>query len=145
MHSATDPTPFTERAAFDQAVAEARNAGAAYHNGAEPVMFDGHYDQLVARIAVTEQLHPDWHSGGFTTAIAAGAVGGTVKHSAPMLSLDKATTPVEIAKFVDELGGGVAVVELKFDGMAVSVTYRDGRLVQAVTRGDGMSGDDVTT
>jgi DNA ligase (NAD+) len=144
MHPATNPVPFTERAEFDQAVAEARAAGAAYHNGAEPLMSDGDYDLLAARITATVQLNPDWDSHGITTDIAAGAAGGTVKHSAPMLSLDKATTTEEVAKFVAELAHSAAAVELKLDGMAVSVVYREGRLVQAATRGDGMTGEDVT-
>jgi DNA ligase (NAD+) len=144
MHPATNPVPFAGRAEFDQAVTEARAAGTAYHDGAEPLMSDGDYDLLTARIAATVQLNPDWHSHGITTDIAAGASAGTVKHTAPMLSLDKATTPEEVAKFVAELANGAVAVELKLDGMAVSVNYRDGRLVQAATRGDGTTGDDVT-
>jgi DNA ligase (NAD+) len=145
MHPATNPVPFAERAEFDQAVAQAHAAGSAYHNGAEPLMSDGAYDLLTARIAATVQLNPDWDSHGITTEIAAGAVGGTVKHRTPMLSLDKATTQEEVTKFVAEFASSAAMVELKLDGMAVSAIYRNGRLVQAATRGDGMTGEDVTT
>ncbi|WP_410570617.1 NAD-dependent DNA ligase LigA [Amycolatopsis sp. cmx-4-61] len=137
-------TPFAERSEFDQAVDHVRTAGAAYHDGTGLVLADGEYDQLVARIAATEQLHPDWNGRGVTTDIAPGAAAGAVRHTTPMLSLDKITTKAEVAQFVESLNGSTVVVEAKFDGMACHLDYAEGRLVRAVTRGDGTAGEDIT-
>lgn len=143
MQTTDNAQPFTDRTEFDQAVTTATDAGAAYHDGS-PVISDGDYDQLIARIAATARAHPDWDSRGVLTDIAVGARAGDVRHATPMLSLEKATTAAEIARFVDTLAGADAVVEVKVDGVAVRVGYRHGRLVQAATRGDGTAGEDVT-
>lgn len=136
--------PFTERGEFDQAVTHARAAGTAYYAGATPLMADDEFDQLVARIATTAAEHPDWDTHGVLTEVAVGAPTGEIRHATPMLSLDKATTPTEVARFVDTLDSATALAEVKVDGMAVRVTYRQGRLVQAATRGDGTTGENIT-
>jgi DNA ligase (NAD+) len=145
MRPATALAPFTDRAEFDQAVDRVRAAGAAYDSGADLLMSDADYDQLVARITVTELARPDWRASGVTTDVAPGVASGPVRHQTPMLSLDKVTTKPEVAQFVRGLDGAQVIVEVKLDGMAVHVDYRDGHLVQAVTRGDGHTGDDITT
>jgi DNA ligase (NAD+) len=144
MHPPTTAAPFAGRAEFDQAVDQAHAAGAAYHNGTGLLMADGDYDQLLARIAATVQQHPDWHDRGVASDVAPGASAGTVVHSTPMLSLDKITTKDELAAFVESLNGTTVVVEAKFDGMACHLDYDEGRLVRAVTRGDGVTGEDIT-
>ncbi|CRK56917.1 DNA ligase [Alloactinosynnema sp. L-07] len=137
-------TPFPNRAEFDEAVTAVVTAGAAYHNTGDPVMDDGQHDRLLARIAVTHRLHPGWDDHGVLTSIAPGAALGDVKHPMPMLSLDKATTFDQVAAFIDRLRGALAVVELKFDGLAVRARYERGRLVLAATRGDGTHGENIT-
>jgi DNA ligase (NAD+) len=136
--------PFAQRDEFDQAVTHARDAGTAYYAGVTPLMADDEYDQLVARIAATTAAHPDWDSHGVLTEVAVGAPSGEIRHATPMLSLDKATTPTEVARFIDTLDGATALAEVKVDGMAVRVTYRQGRIVQAATRGDGTTGENIT-
>ena len=73
----------------------------------------------------------------------------TVEHRYPMLSLGNTYSIEELHEFFDrverEVGKVEYVCELKFDGTAISLTYENGRLTRAVTRGDGRSGDDVTT
>ncbi len=73
-----------------------------------------------------------------------------VKHSIPMLSLANTYSEEEIRDFenriIKTIGSQVDYVcELKYDGVSITLTYIDGKLVSAVTRGDGVEGDDVTT
>jgi DNA ligase (NAD+) len=74
----------------------------------------------------------------------------TVKHRIPMLSLDNCYSPEELKEFEERIRKVIHdenlefVVELKIDGLGISVIYREGALAQAVTRGDGIGGDDVT-
>ena len=67
-----------------------------------------------------------------------------VRHSRPMLSLEKATTPEQVAAFFDRFPGQPVVVMPKLDGLSLALVYEGGRLARAVTRGDGTTGDDVT-
>ena len=134
------------------AVAAARAAAAAYYDTDVQTMSDAQYDELIEQIAAAEQAHPEWTaSNGLLTQVAGGiSTGGDVAHPVPMLSLDKVTEdkPGEgyeaLAAFIAAVGGPV-VVEPKLDGMAIRAVYRNGRLKQVVTRGDGQSGEDVTT
>jgi DNA ligase (NAD+) len=142
----TTPTvPFADRAEFDAAVATAREAATAYYDTAVMVMPDADYDALADRIQASLAAHPDWDDRGVTTGVAAGAsAGGEVVHPTPMLSLDKVKTRDELAAYVVRLGDP-AVVEVKLDGLAVRAQYREGRLSLVATRGDGSTGEDVTT
>ena len=107
--------------------------------------------ELIEQITATEQAHPEWTaSDGLLTQVAGGAsAGGDVQHPTPTLSLDKVTEdkPGEgyeaLAALIASVGGPV-VVEPKLDGMAIRAVYRNGRLAQGITRGDGQSGEDVT-
>src|SRR5215213_7246780 len=67
-----------------------------------------------------------------------------VRHSRPMLSLQKATRPEQVAAFFDQFPGQAVVVMPKLDGLSLALVYEGGRLARAVTRGDGTTGDDVT-
>jgi DNA ligase (NAD+) len=72
----------------------------------------------------------------------------TVAHRYPMLSLGNSYSREEVAEFVErvqrEIGTVTFVMELKYDGVAISLTYQDGRLIRGVTRGDGEKGEEVT-
>ncbi|WP_284741747.1 NAD-dependent DNA ligase LigA [Amycolatopsis sp. RTGN1] len=143
---ATPTQPFADRAEFDEAVHDVHVAGVTYYDSdVAPMLSDSDYDNLVARIAATVALHPDWQEPGAAMGVAPGASAGPVKHSPPMLSLDKVTTNVEMAEFVRALPVCETIVEVKIDGMAVHADYRDGRLVRAATRGNGLAGDDITS
>ena len=126
--------------------ASLRAAARAYYDSDVELMTDADYDagieQLRMVVADDPSLAP--HFADLLEKVAAGqSAGGDVTHSSLMGSMDKATTTATVAEFVAKLSGG-AVVEPKLDGLALSVTYRGGRLVSAALRGDGGSGEDVT-
>jgi len=118
-----------------------------------PEISDAEYDELMRRLKGLEAEHPELVTPDSPTQRVGGAPReGFVKvaHSAPMLSLDNALNEGELRDFlrrVDDLLGGVParyVTELKLDGLSMAAYYRDGRFAQAVTRGDGLVGEDVT-
>jgi DNA ligase (NAD+) len=124
-----------------------------YYEEAAPEVTDAEYDALVRELAELEARHPELRRKDSPTQ----RVGGTpdvafptVAHRVPMLSLDNSYDPDDLRAFhvrvVQLLGGAepVYVLEPKLDGVAVSLHYRDGRFVRAVTRGDGRQGDEIT-
>ncbi|MSU47868.1 MAG: NAD-dependent DNA ligase LigA [Opitutus sp.] len=126
---------------------------AAYHQQAAPEIPDSDYDQLKQRLAALERQFPDAAKavpplpeiGDDRTGLLQ-----THRHRERMLSLEKTYAETELralhARLVKRLGRDdlAYVVEPKFDGLAVSVTYEKGKLVRAITRGNGTEGDDVT-
>jgi len=122
----------------------------------EPSLPDGEYDALYAELLALEQAHPELitpDSPSRRVGAAPDSAFETITHSVPMLSLDNALTEDEWLAFDqrarERLGWDLSVglpyvCEPKFDGLAVSLLYRDGLLVQAATRGDGQSGENIT-
>jgi DNA ligase (NAD+) len=126
---------------------------ALYFKQASPEITDSAYDRLKRELASLEAAHPG--AGG--RPIASAAVGDDRsglfplrRHRERMLSLDKVYSEAEVraflARVVRRVGRSDAafVIEPKFDGLAISVTYEHGRLVRAVSRGNGAEGDDLT-
>ena len=119
-----------------------------------PEVPDGEYDRLMRELRALEQAHPELISPDSPTQRVAGAPSAAftaVQHVVPMLSLDNAFTDEEVLDFdrrVRERLGGPASVEYcaepKLDGLAISLRYEHGLLVHAATRGDGLTGEDVT-
>ncbi|MDR0385516.1 MAG: NAD-dependent DNA ligase LigA, partial [Prevotellaceae bacterium] len=118
-----------------------------------PVVDDYSYDQLLAELADLEKQNPELQSSESPTVRVGSDIVKEftqVKHKYPMLSLSNTYSKEEIEEFDARIRKETGmdsieyVCELKFDGTAVGLTYRDGILVQAVTRGDGEQGDDVT-
>lgn len=118
-----------------------------------PEITDAEYDRMMRRLQELETAHPELSSADSPTQRVGGAPREgfvQVRHSAPMLSLDNALDEAELRAFdarVRELLKGEAcayVAELKLDGLSLAVRYRQGVLVQAVTRGDGETGEEVT-
>jgi DNA ligase (NAD+) len=151
----TTVAPYATRAEFDEAVTTAAQAAKAYYDTDAVVMVDADYDLLVDRIAATRDAHPDWDDAGVSSQVAGGqSTGGTIFHRTPMLSLAKVTDinpahngiseNADLDAFFMRSGITGFNVEVKLDGNAISVFYENGRLVRAVTRGDGLSGEDVT-
>jgi DNA ligase (NAD+) len=138
--------------AYRAAITEIRSAAAAYYSGPDLAMDDATYDALMARVAATEAVRPEWKGEDSPTEAVAAGVGpaGDVEHSAPMLSLDNVFGEEALRKWairLDKILGrpaGGYTVEPKIDGLAVAVRYVDGRLTQVATRGDGRAGEDVT-
>jgi DNA ligase (NAD+) len=119
----------------------------------EPAITDAEYDLLMRQLQELEAQHPELAAPDSPTR----RVGGKpregfvkVRHSAPMLSLDNALNDAELRDFdrrVRELLDGAPycyVTELKMDGLSMAAHYENGRFAQAVTRGDGTVGEDVT-
>jgi DNA ligase (NAD+) len=123
-----------------------------YHRLDDPEITDGEYDALVRELRAIEADHPDLvvpDSPSSTVGAAPSALFAPVAHRVPMMSLDNAFGAGELEAWGDRLAKQVPpdtafVCELKIDGLAMSLTYRDGRFVQAATRGDGRTGEDVT-
>ncbi|GAA1560770.1 NAD-dependent DNA ligase LigA [Kribbella hippodromi] len=117
----------------------------AYYRGA-PVVADADYDavedELRELIAANPELAPDpnpLEQVGAPTILHA-----PVRHSRPMLSLEKATRPEQVEAFFGRFPGQSVVVMPKLDGLSLALVYENGQLARAVTRGDGTTGDDVT-
>jgi DNA ligase (NAD+) len=126
-----------------------------YFKKSAPVISDNAYDQLKRELAALEQAFPQATQEGEDEqppGIGDDRVGSfaTYRHRMRMLSLNKSYTEAELrafdARLKKQLGQGELdyVVEPKFDGLAISVTFEKGKLVRAVTRGNGVEGDDVT-
>jgi DNA ligase (NAD+) len=122
-----------------------------YYVLAAPVITDLEYDMLVKELEALERAFPDLQRADSPTQ----RVGGdltrnfpTVAHRQPMLSLSNSYSREEVSEFVErirrEIGEVRFVMELKYDGVAISITYEQGVLVRALTRGDGERGEEVT-
>ncbi|MDO8350905.1 MAG: NAD-dependent DNA ligase LigA, partial [Gallionella sp.] len=119
----------------------------------EPTIPDAEYDQLFRELQSLEAQHPELLTLDSPTQRVGGAplkYFAEVQHRTPMLSLNNAFSEEEVRAFDTRIREalGVAVVEyaveLKFDGLAVSLTYRNGVFAQGATRGDGSTGEEVT-
>lgn len=125
-----------------------------YYVENDPQISDSEYDALMKELEGLEALHPDLADPDSPTRRVGGApVEGfaTVRHRVPMMSLDNVFSVEDLEEFgrrTEKLLPGRAiafVAELKIDGLGISLLYRGGRLERAVTRGDGIQGDDVTS
>lgn len=118
-----------------------------------PTISDYEFDKQLEELILLEKAYPELANPNSPTQRVGGKVTkefANIKHRYPMLSLSNTYNMEELAEFEDRIlkiiPGGVAYVcELKFDGVAIGITYKNGQLVQAVTRGDGEKGDDITT
>ncbi len=124
-----------------------------YYKDAQPAIDDQAYDRLKARLAELESAHPEFDFGESPTQ----SVGDdrieafeSYRHRKPMLSLDNTYSSEELIEFGQRLNKRFPdqsltyLVEPKIDGVAVSLTYENGALVRAVSRGNGVEGDDIT-
>lgn len=124
-----------------------------YYVLADPEISDAEYDALLRSIEALEQRYPELRTPDSPTQRVGGSVTRefpTVTHEIPMLSLANTYDEAEVREFHRRVRDGLGVddpvyhVELKIDGMALSVRYRDGVLERAATRGDGTQGDEIT-
>jgi len=125
-----------------------------YYVLSQPEISDKEYDELLRRLKDLEDKYPHYKSADSPTQRVSGGVlegFATVKHRQKMLSLDNTYSFDEIRDWDKRVCKGLVgagrieyVVELKIDGVSVSLTYRSGSLVSGVTRGDGENGEDVT-
>jgi DNA ligase (NAD+) len=132
-----------------------------YYVDSDPVVADRTYDALFERLAALEAAFDLETEDSPTRRVGGEPVDEfpTVSHVAPMLSVDSGDSPADVREFDDRVRRELArdredeaddlglayVCEPKFDGVSIEVVYEDGRLVRAVTRGNGREGDDVTS
>ena len=125
-----------------------------YHVLDDPVVSDAHYDDLMKQLRELEEEHPELVTPDSPTQrVGASPLEGftEVEHPSPMLSLANAFDMDQLrawhrrAQDLLEGAGFDMVCELKIDGLAVALTYEEGRLVRGATRGDGFHGEDVTS
>lgn len=124
-----------------------------YYVQAEPEISDGEYDRLYRRLQDLEAQHPDLVTPDSPTRRVGGEpISGfsPVRHAEPMLSLDNTYSEEDLEEWEQRVRKGLPdetvafAAELKIDGVAVALIYREGQFQQAVTRGDGETGDDIT-
>ncbi len=153
------PTSPTQRIAHLRELLNRANR--AYYVENRPIMSDPEFDALLAELAELERRHPELDDPNSPTHRVGGEpIAGfkTAAHTVPMLSIDNTYDEKEVRAWVERVrkglsaGGGLFddgepvryVCDPKIDGVALSLRYEKGRLVRALTRGDGQRGDDVT-
>lgn len=123
-----------------------------YYVLSAPTISDFEFDALLRELQELEDAHPEMFDPSSPTQRVGSDIAKGFKqvaHKYPMLSLGNTYSKSEVADFYERVKRALneefeICCELKFDGSSISLTYRDGKLVQAVTRGDGEKGDDVT-
>ncbi|MEN2992661.1 MAG: NAD-dependent DNA ligase LigA [Bacteroidia bacterium] len=124
-----------------------------YYVLAQPLVPDSEYDRLYQELKALEAAYPELRRPDSPTQRVGGGLTKefpTVRHRRPMLSLDNAYTEAELREFAQRLqrllpeATFTYLVQLKIDGVAVSLHYENGVLVRGLTRGDGEQGDDIT-
>ena len=124
-----------------------------YYMLSNPTISDYEFDMLLESLIKLEQEFPEFADENSPTKRVGGEITKefeTIKHKYPMLSLGNSYSKEEITDFETRIKKLVEdeieyVCELKYDGVAIGITYVEGRLTRALTRGDGTQGDDITT
>ncbi len=145
------------KAEYADLVDRVRQARTAYYVEDAPTISDAEYDALYRRLEEIEALHPQIVANDSPTQEVGGEVSAAftpVQHLARMYSLEDVFSIDELTAWMDKAAASIAALpgapdpawltELKIDGLAVNLLYRDGELVRAATRGDGTTGEDVT-
>lgn len=117
-----------------------------------PVISDLEFDKLMRELQDLEALHPEYYDPNSPSVRVGSDLNKNftqVEHKYPMLSLGNTYSQAEVAEFYERVSKSLneefeLCCEMKYDGTSISLTYEDGKLVRAVTRGDGVRGDDVT-
>ncbi len=123
-----------------------------YYVKAQPAITDYEFDVMLQELIALENQFPELRSSESPSQRVGGYVSkefATVTHNYPMMSLGNTYSEEELRDFDERIRRVIGsnfeyVCELKFDGVAIGLTYRNGKLLRAVTRGDGVRGDDVT-
>jgi DNA ligase (NAD+) len=117
----------------------------AYYRGS-PLVADAEYDAIEDELRGLIEANPRWapDPNPLEQVGTPSVLHVPIRHSRPMLSLDKATRPEQVEAFFARFPGQPVVVMPKLDGLSLALVYQDGRLARAITRGDGTTGDDVT-
>lgn len=141
------------KATIDELRRELNRHNHNYYVKNEPEISDKEFDMMMHRLEDLEKEHPEFFDPDSPTQrVGSDLTKGFehVVHERPMMSLSNSYSLEEVDEWFDRIRSALGgekfqiVGELKFDGTSISITYRHGRLVRAVTRGDGTQGDDVT-
>ncbi len=124
-----------------------------YYVLSRPVISDFEFDQRMRQLMELEAAHPEYYDPNSPSVRVGSDISNRftqVEHRFPMLSLQNSYSEGEVADFYNRVQRALnepfeIVCELKYDGTSISLVYEEGRLVRAVTRGDGSKGDNVTT
>lgn len=142
-----------ERERIEQLRRELHEHNRRYYIDNAPVIDDVTFDMLMHELEALETKHPEMHDDNSPTKRVGSDISKEfrqVEHKRPMLSLANTYNEADVAEWYEQVRRGLAgedfeiCCEMKYDGLSISLTYIDGRLTQAVTRGDGVRGDDVT-
>ncbi|MGH3970993.1 MAG: DNA ligase LigA-related protein, partial [Mycobacterium sp.] len=149
----SDPLGADVRRHWRELADEVREHQFRYYVRDAPIVSDAEFDELLRQLAALEDEHPELRTPDSPTQLVGGAGFTTdftsAEHLERMLSLDNVFSTEEFdqwaARIRADIGKDVPYLcELKIDGVALALVYRDGRLVRAATRGDGRTGEDVT-
>ncbi|HEU4667788.1 MAG TPA: NAD-dependent DNA ligase LigA [Arthrobacter sp.] len=146
------------RGEYENLVDLVRKYRFAYYQEDAPLVSDAEFDELFRRLEEIEALHPELVANDSPTQEVGGEVSAAfaaVEHLQRMYSLEDVFSLEELEAWLKKADAGIArlgdgtpaaawLTELKIDGLAVNLLYRDGKLVRAATRGDGTTGEDIT-
>ncbi|MBQ5610501.1 MAG: NAD-dependent DNA ligase LigA [Fibrobacteraceae bacterium] len=142
----------SEKEYFEELKQKLQEASELYYKNATSPMTDEEFDMALKELEALEKLHPEWVTKDSPTKIVGSDLSNSfpkVKHLIPMLSISNAYNEEEITSFIESAeksthSGLEWICEMKIDGVSLSLTYENGFLTKAVTRGDGQFGDDIT-
>ena len=131
---------------------EIRKHNKLYYEMDAPEITDYEYDKLMQRLKDLEKAYPEFITANSPTQTVGGAarreVGKLIAHDVPMLSLQDVFKREEVENFIKDaiskLNAPEFIVEEKIDGLSLALRYENGKFTQAITRGDGIQGEDVT-
>lgn len=142
-----------KKARYAELVSLLKSYSQQYYIFDEPLVSDAEYDSLYKELLDIENEYPEWRRPDSPSQNVGAKVSkdfNKVEHKEKMLSLENAYNEQDVSLFYDRIRklSGVSnidlVLEPKFDGLSVAIVYKNGRLIQASTRGDGSVGEDVT-
>ncbi|RZL12403.1 MAG: NAD-dependent DNA ligase LigA, partial [Pedobacter sp.] len=144
---------FAVKEEMDKLVKELNQHNYNYYVLAMPTINDYEFDKRLKELEVLEKQHPEFADPNSPTQRVGGDITKsfiTVQHKYPMLSLGNTYNEQDLRDFDERIKKAIGdnfeyVCELKFDGLSISLTYENGKLLRAITRGDGTKGDDVTS
>ena len=144
------------REEYEVLVEDVRKHRFAYYQEDAPLISDAEFDELYRRLETIEAMHPELVANDSPTQEVGGEVSAAfaaVEHLQRMYSLEDVFSLEELEAWIAKADANIAklgngtpawLTELKIDGLAVNLLYRDGVLVRAATRGDGTTGEDIT-